>query len=75
MKLKLNVYDGIWENKELLDFSKYSKYPKFHDKTKRIVFSKMTKNDVPITEFVGLTQKIYSLIKNECRSLISKCDK
>ena len=32
-----NVFDAVMENKILFHFSKYSKDPKFHDKTKNLV--------------------------------------
>ena len=51
----------------MLDFSNYSKDPKFFDETNKNVIGKMKVKfgGVIIDEFVGLKSKMYSMKKND----------
>ena len=57
-----NVYEEFFKQKDLFDFSNYSKDPKFFNETNNIVIGKMKDEfgGVIITEFVGLKSKMYS---------------
>ena len=59
-----DVYEKVYENKDLFDFSDYSKESKFYDNSNKKVIGKM-KNEISgkvISEFVGLKSKMYSLV-------------
>ena len=59
-----DVYERIYSDKDLFDFSNYSKEPKFYDDSNKKVIGKM-KDEMGgkvISEFVGLRSKMYSLI-------------
>ena len=59
-----NIYDKVFEDKELFDFSKYSKESKYYDSSNKKVIGKM-KDEMKgkiIAEFVGLRSKMYSLV-------------
>ena len=60
-----DVYEKIYEDKELFDFSDYSKESKYYDESNKKVVLKM-KDEMHgkvISEFVCLKSKMYSLIK------------
>ena len=64
MKLKQDVYEDFYGDKNFFDFSDYSLKSKFFDPANRKVIGKMKdefKGKI-ISEFVGLKSKIYSLI-------------
>ena len=64
IKSNEDIYEKIFEDKDLFDFSDYSKDSKFFDDTNKKVIGKM-KDEMAgkvITEFVGLKSKMYSLI-------------
>ena len=58
-----NVYEEFYKQKDLFDFSNYSKDPKFFNETNKRVISKMKDEfgGVVTTEFVGLKSKMYSI--------------
>ena len=59
-----DVYEEIYEDKDLFDFSDYSKESKFYDVSNKNVIDKM-KDEMGgkvISEFVGLKSKMYSLV-------------
>ena len=59
-----NVYDKVYEDKQLFDFSGYCKESKYYDCSNKKVIGKM-KDEMAgkiITEFVGLRSKMYSLV-------------
>ena len=59
-----DVYEKVYENKDLFDFSDYSKESKFYDNSKKKLIGKM-KDEMSgkvISEFVGLKSKMYSLV-------------
>ena len=59
-----DVYEKVYENKDLFDFSDYSKESKFYDDSDKKVIGKM-KDEMSgkvISEFVGLKSKMYSLV-------------
>ena len=59
-----DVYEDLYENKNLLDFSDYLEDSKFFDSVNKKVIDKM-KDEVKgkiISEFVGLESKMYSLV-------------
>ena len=63
-KIKTNFYEDFFEDKNLLDFSDYSKDLIFFDRVCEKVIDKM-KDEVKgkiISEVVGLKPKMYSLI-------------
>ena len=59
-----NIYEKIYLDKHLFDFSNYSKDSKFRDNTNVKVIGKMKDEmcDKVVDEFVGLKSKMYSLI-------------
>ena len=59
-----DAYEKIYKDKDLFDFSDYSKDSKFFDDTNKKVVGKMKYEMAGkvITEFVGLKSKMYSLI-------------
>ena len=64
IKSNEDIYEKIYEDKDLFDFSDYSKDSRFFDDTNKKVIGKM-KDEMAgkvITEFAGLKSKIYSLI-------------
>ena len=59
-----DVYEKIYEDKDLFDFSDYSKESRFYDVSNKNVIGKM-KDEMGgqvISEFIGLKSKMYSLI-------------
>ena len=62
-----NVYEQFLKDKELLDFSGYSKYSIYFDDSNKKILGKMKDefNGNKIDEFVGLKSKMYSLISND----------
>ena len=58
-----DIYQDMFQRKELFDFSDYPKESKFHDPTNKKVIGKMKDEtaSVPIVEFVGLRSKMYSV--------------
>ena len=59
-----NVYEKCFEDRNLFDFSGYSKDSKYHDISNKKVLGKMKDelNGTKTVEFVGLKSKMYSLI-------------
>ena len=65
MKLKAkNVYEPCFKDKELFDFSGYSKDSVYYDSSNKKTLGKMKDefDGVKIIEFIGLKSKMYSLI-------------
>ena len=60
-----DVYEVSYLDKHLLDFSNYSVNSKYYDPTNGSVLGKMKDEfkGVPISEFIGLKSKMYSLIR------------
>ena len=59
-----DVYEKFYKDKDLFDFSDYSKESQFYDNSKKKVIGKM-KDEMSgkvISKFVGLKSKMYSLI-------------
>ena len=68
-----NLYEKIFQWKDLFDFSNYSKDWKFFDETNEKVIGKMKDEfgGVIVTEFVGLKSKMHSMKKidgKECNT-------
>ena len=61
-----NVYEEIFKQKDLFDFSNYSKDSKLLDDTNKKAIGKMKDEfgGVIIDEFTGLKSKMYSMKKN-----------
>ena len=61
-----NVYEEFFKQKDLFDFSNYSKDSKFFNETNKKVIGKMKDKfgGVIVNEFVGLKSKMYSITKN-----------
>ena len=62
-----NIYEKIYEDKNLFDFSDYSKESKFYDNSNKKVIGKM-KDEMGgnvVYEFIGLKPKMYSLIRGD----------
>ena len=61
-----NVYEQCFEDKELFDFSGYSKDSIYFDHSNKKKLDKVKDefNGNKIDEFVGLKSKMYSLISN-----------
>ena len=60
-----DIYEKIYEDKDLLDFNHYSRESKFYDNKNKKVIGKM-KDEMGgkvATEFIGLKSKMYSLIR------------
>ena len=59
-----DIYEKIYEDKDLFDFTDYSKESKFYDNSNKKVTGKMKNemSDKVISEFVGLKSKMYSLV-------------
>ena len=62
-----NAYEQCFKDKELFDFSGYSKDSIYFDDSDKILLGKMKDefNGNKIDEFVGLKSKIYSLISGD----------
>ena len=60
-----NVYEEFYKQKDLFDFSNYSKDSKFFDDANKKVIGKMKDEfgGVIVDEFVGLKSKMYSIKK------------
>ena len=60
-----NVYEEFFKQKDLFDFSNYSKDSKFFNETNKKVIGKMKDEfgGIIITEFAGLKSKMYSIKK------------
>ena len=68
-----NVYEEFYKQKDLFDFSNYSKDSKFFNETNKKVIGKMKDEfgGVIVIEFVGLKSKMYSMKKidgKECNT-------
>ena len=59
-----NVYEQCYKDKQLFDFSGYSKDSPYYDDSNKKIVGKMKDefNGVEIVEFVGLKSKMYSLL-------------
>ena len=60
-----DIYEKIYEDKDLFDFNDYSRESKFYDNKNKKVIGKM-KDEMGgkvATEFIGLKSKMYSLIR------------
>ena len=59
-----DVHEDFSNNKEMFDFSNYSTNSKYYDDSKKLVVGRMKEESggVTIEEFVGLKQKINSLL-------------
>ena len=59
-----NIYEKCFKDKNLFDFSGYSKYGIYFDDSNKKVLGKMKDefNGIKIDEFVGLKSKMYSLL-------------
>ena len=59
-----DVYEDFYQDKNLFDFSDYPLNSKFFDPVNKKVIGKMEDEfkEKTITEFVGLTSEMYSLI-------------
>ena len=59
-----DFYEKVYEDKDLLDFSDYSKESKFYDNSNKKVIGKMkdAMSGKVISEFVGLKSEMYSLV-------------
>ena len=60
-----NVYEEFFKQKDLFDFSNYSKDSKFFNETNKKVIGKIKDEfgGVIVSEFVGLKSKMYSIKK------------
>ena len=60
-----DIYEKIYEDKYLFDFSDYSKESKFYDDSNKKVIGKMRDEmgGKVVSEFIGLKSKMYSLIR------------
>ena len=60
-----DIYEKIYEDKYLFDFSDYSKESKFYDDSNKKVIGKMRDEmgEKVVSEFIGLKSKMYSLIR------------
>ena len=63
----VDVYQDFWYDKDKFDNSDYPENSPYHDKTDKKVIGKFKDEAacIPIVEFVGLTSKMYSYIKND----------
>ena len=59
-----NVYEVSYSDKHMFDYSNYPVNSKYYDPTNGSVLGKMKDEfkGVPISEFIGLKSKMYSLI-------------
>ena len=59
-----DIYEDLWENKELFDNSDYPRDSRFYYEDNKKVIGKMKDETcgTPITEFVGLRSKMYSFV-------------
>ena len=64
-----NVYEDFYKDKELFDYSNYSKDSKYYNNANNLVVGKMKDEtcDVPIKGFVGLRSKLYTFITEDTR--------
>jgi len=62
-----NVYQDIYDNKDLFDLSDYPTCSEFHDNSNNTVIGKMKDEFifVPVREFVGLRSKMYAVILDD----------
>ncbi len=62
-----NVYQDIYDNKDLFDLSDYPTCSGFHDNSNKKVIGKMKDEFmfVPFREFVGLRSKMYALVLDD----------
>jgi len=62
-----DLYQDMYDKKELYDFSDYPVDNKFHDNSNKKIIGKFKDetNSVPILEFVGLRSKMYSIKLND----------
>ena len=61
-----DVYEDFYVDKEIFDFSEYSKDSKFHDTTNKKVIGKLKdeRKGILIVEFVGFKSKVDSFVKD-----------
>ena len=69
-----NVYEEFFKWKNLFDFSNFPKDSKFLDETNKKVIGKMKDEfgGVIVTEFVGITTKMYSIKKMMAKKVIQQ---
>ena len=62
-----NVYEGLYKDKELLDFNDYLKNLKYYNGANNLVVGKIKDETcgVPIKGFVGLLSKMYPFITGD----------
>ena len=62
----IDLYEDLYEGKEMVDFGEYSQDPKFYDVKNKKIIGKMIDDTtpVPIVEFVELNSKMKSFVKN-----------
>ena len=60
-----DIYNELWENKELFDNSDYPKYSQHYSSENKKVIGKFKDEaaGMPIKEFIGLRSKMYSYVK------------
>ena len=63
-EIRNDIYEQCFKDKNLFDFSGYSKYGIYFDDSNKKVLGKMKDefNGIKIDEFVGLKSKMYSLL-------------
>ena len=61
-----DIYEALWQDRNLFDNSDYPKDSKFFDSTNKKVIGKFKDEAVgmPIVEFIGLRSKMYSYVKD-----------
>ena len=61
-----DIYEELWQDRNLFDNSDYPKDSKFFDSINKKVISKFKDEaaDMPIVEFIGLRSKMYSYVKD-----------
>ena len=61
-----DVYEDLFNDKEMFDFSEYNKSSKYFDESNKKVIGKFKDEakGIPITEFLGLRSKMYSYVKD-----------
>ena len=60
-----DIYNELWEDKELFDNSDYPKYSQYYSSENKKVIGKFKDEaaGMPIKEFIGLRSKMYSYVK------------
>ena len=61
-----DIYEELWQDRNLFDNSDYPKDSKFFDSTNKKVIGKFKDEaaGIPIVEFIGLRSKMYSYVKD-----------